>query len=82
MRHVGRSAVGWLGADGLPDDIVDAVWPVARRAAQDAGRDPDAPGTHSEPDPLAHSRRATPKGVREEPALYVLHQIHRLEPGG
>jgi len=42
MRRVGRSAVGWLGADGLPDDIVDALWPVARRAAQDAGRDPDA----------------------------------------
>ena len=42
MRRVGRSAVGWLGADGLPDNIVDALWPVARRAAQDAGRDPDA----------------------------------------
>lgn len=42
MRRVGRSAVGWLGADGLPDDIVDALWPVARGAAEDAGRDPDA----------------------------------------
>jgi probable F420-dependent oxidoreductase len=42
MRRVGRSGVGWLAFEGLPDEIVDNWWSIARRAAQDAGRDPDA----------------------------------------
>ncbi len=51
MRRVGRSGVGWLGFDGpVPaaasgngrDEGVDRLWSIARRAAQDAGRDPDA----------------------------------------
>jgi probable F420-dependent oxidoreductase len=50
MRRVGRSGVGWLGVDGLPgaalvngrDEEADRLWSIARRAAQDAGRDPDA----------------------------------------
>ena len=42
MRRVGRSAVGWLAFEGLPDDIVASWWSIARRAAEDAGRDPDA----------------------------------------
>jgi probable F420-dependent oxidoreductase len=50
MRRVGRSGVGWLGFDGLPaaasingrDEGADRLWSIARRAAQDAGRDPDA----------------------------------------
>jgi probable F420-dependent oxidoreductase len=42
MRRVGRSGVGWLAFEGLPDAVVDAWWSVARRAAEDAGRDPDA----------------------------------------
>jgi probable F420-dependent oxidoreductase len=40
MRRVGRSGTGWLGVEGLPDS--DRLWSIARRAAQDAGRDPDA----------------------------------------
>ena len=40
MRRVGRSGTGWLGVEGLPDS--DRLWLIARRAAQDAGRDPDA----------------------------------------
>lgn len=40
MRRVGRSGTGWLGVEGLPD--FDHSWSIARRAAQDAGRDPDA----------------------------------------
>ena len=40
MRRVGRSGTGWLGVEGLPDS--DHLWSIARRAAQDAGRDPDA----------------------------------------
>jgi alkanesulfonate monooxygenase SsuD/methylene tetrahydromethanopterin reductase-like flavin-dependent oxidoreductase (luciferase family) len=50
MRRVGRSGVGWLGFDGLPaaasingrDEGADLLWSIARRAAPDAGRDPDA----------------------------------------
>jgi alkanesulfonate monooxygenase SsuD/methylene tetrahydromethanopterin reductase-like flavin-dependent oxidoreductase (luciferase family) len=40
MRRVGRIGTGWLGVEGLPDS--DHLWSIARRAAQDAGRDPDA----------------------------------------
>lgn len=40
MRRVGRSGTGWLGVEGLPDSV--HLWSIARRAAQDAGRDPDA----------------------------------------
>ena len=42
MRRVGRSAVGWLAFEGLPDNVVASWWSIARRAAEDAGRDPDA----------------------------------------
>ncbi len=40
MRRVGRSGTGWLGVEGLQDS--DHLWSIARRAAQDAGLDPDA----------------------------------------
>jgi alkanesulfonate monooxygenase SsuD/methylene tetrahydromethanopterin reductase-like flavin-dependent oxidoreductase (luciferase family) len=50
MGRVGRSGVGWLGADGMPaappvhgrDEAGERLWSIARRAAQEAGRDPDA----------------------------------------
>ena len=51
MRRVGRSGVGWLGFDGPTpaaasingrDEGADRLWSIAPRAAQDAGRDPDA----------------------------------------
>jgi len=41
MRRVGRIGTGWLGVDGLQDSS-DHLWSIARGAAQDAGRDPDA----------------------------------------
>ncbi|WAC90893.1 TIGR03619 family F420-dependent LLM class oxidoreductase [Mycobacterium sp. Aquia_213] len=40
MRRVGRSGTGWLGVE-VPQDSFDHLWSIARRAAQDAGRDPD-----------------------------------------
>ncbi len=40
MRRVGRIGTGWLGVEGLQD--FDRLWSIARRTAQDAGRDPDA----------------------------------------
>jgi probable F420-dependent oxidoreductase len=40
MRRVGRIGHGWLGVEGLQD--FDHLWSIARRGAQDAGRDPDA----------------------------------------
>jgi probable F420-dependent oxidoreductase len=42
MRRVGRSGTGWLGVEGLQAEVTDHLWSIARRAAQDAGRDPDA----------------------------------------
>jgi probable F420-dependent oxidoreductase len=39
MRRVGRRGAGWVGVE-LPDG--EHLWSVARQAAQDAGRDPDA----------------------------------------
>ncbi|NBH12158.1 TIGR03619 family F420-dependent LLM class oxidoreductase [Amycolatopsis sp. SID8362] len=42
MRRVGRSGTGWLGFEGLSDEVAGHLWSIARRAAQDAGRDPDA----------------------------------------
>lgn len=50
MRRVGRSGVGWLGVEGPApaasagsrDEGADHLWSIARRAAEDAGRDPDA----------------------------------------
>lgn len=42
MRRVGRIGTGWLGVEGLQDEVTDHLWSIARRAAQDAGRDPEA----------------------------------------
>jgi alkanesulfonate monooxygenase SsuD/methylene tetrahydromethanopterin reductase-like flavin-dependent oxidoreductase (luciferase family) len=42
MRRAGRSGTGWLGFEGLPDEAAGHLPAIARRAAQDAGRDPDA----------------------------------------
>ena len=42
MRRVGLVGTGWLGVEGLADDVKDHLWSTARRSAQDAGRDPDA----------------------------------------
>jgi alkanesulfonate monooxygenase SsuD/methylene tetrahydromethanopterin reductase-like flavin-dependent oxidoreductase (luciferase family) len=41
MRRVGQGGTGWLGFEGLPDEVADHLWSIARRAAHDAGRDPD-----------------------------------------
>ncbi|WP_408633077.1 LLM class flavin-dependent oxidoreductase [Mycobacterium branderi] len=32
MRRVGRSGVGWLGVEGLQDEVTDHLWSIARRA--------------------------------------------------
>lgn len=40
MRRVGRFGTGWLGVEGLQDP--DHLWSIARRVAEDAGRDPEA----------------------------------------
>jgi probable F420-dependent oxidoreductase len=50
MRRVGRSGVGWLGVEGpapaasvsSQDEGAGRLWSIARRAAEEAGRDPDA----------------------------------------
>lgn len=50
MRRVGRSGVGWLWVEGpapaasfsRQDEGAGRLWSIARRAAEDADRDPDA----------------------------------------
>jgi probable F420-dependent oxidoreductase len=42
MRRLGRVGSGWLGYEWLPKEEADKLWSVARAAAEDAGRDPDA----------------------------------------
>ena len=42
MRRVGRSGTGWLSFEGLPEGVAEHLWSIARGAAQEAGRDPDA----------------------------------------
>ncbi|MFD9862568.1 TIGR03619 family F420-dependent LLM class oxidoreductase [Streptomyces alboflavus] len=41
MARVGRRAAGWVGVS-LPAQAQAGLWGIARRAAEDAGRDPDA----------------------------------------
>ncbi|MER7762783.1 TIGR03619 family F420-dependent LLM class oxidoreductase [Streptomyces sp. NPDC097619] len=40
MRRIGRRAAGWVGV-ALPPAAHDRLWDTARRAAEEAGRDPD-----------------------------------------
>jgi probable F420-dependent oxidoreductase len=42
LQRVGRRANGYLALDGLPDDYQTHLWDVACRAAEEAGRDPQA----------------------------------------
>ncbi|MFF3669690.1 TIGR03619 family F420-dependent LLM class oxidoreductase [Microtetraspora malaysiensis] len=41
LERVGRRADGWLGA-ALPIPVLTGMWAAIRRAAEDAGRDPEA----------------------------------------
>jgi probable F420-dependent oxidoreductase len=41
LARVGRSAVGWLGFDGLPEELEASLWSTARHEAEAVGRDPD-----------------------------------------
>ncbi|WP_424217219.1 TIGR03619 family F420-dependent LLM class oxidoreductase (plasmid) [Streptomyces sp. BI20] len=45
LRRVGRRAAGWVGFTA-PPAVLDPLWDVARRAAREAGRDPDALRRH------------------------------------
>jgi probable F420-dependent oxidoreductase len=40
MERIGQRAAGWLPVYGTPPDVLDQLWHSARRAADDAGRDP------------------------------------------
>lgn len=41
MRRIGRRADGWLPLHGMPAEYAARLWQTARRAAEEAGRDPD-----------------------------------------
>lgn len=42
LDRVGRRAAGWIGFDTLPEETAQSLWSTARRAAEQAGRDPNA----------------------------------------
>ncbi len=56
MRRIGRSGTGWPGFEGLPDEATGHLRSITRRAAQDAGRDPDALKTAMRINPTGHVR--------------------------
>lgn len=41
MTRIGRRAAGWLPVYGMAADTTAQLWEVARRAAEEAGRDPN-----------------------------------------
>lgn len=41
MTRIGRRAAGWLPIYGMDADVTAQLWHIARRAAEQAGRDPD-----------------------------------------
>lgn len=42
LARIGRRAAGWLPVSGIPFDVLDQLWQLARRAADQAGRDSSA----------------------------------------
>jgi probable F420-dependent oxidoreductase len=42
MHRIGRRAAGWLPLSGTPPEILTQLWNIARRAADNAGRDPSS----------------------------------------
>ena len=41
MTRIGRRAAGWLPVYGMDANVTAQLWQIARRAAEQAGRDPD-----------------------------------------
>ncbi|MFF4218775.1 TIGR03619 family F420-dependent LLM class oxidoreductase [Streptomyces nondiastaticus] len=68
MRRVGRRADGWVGIT-LPPETRAALWETARRAAEEAGRDPDVLQQHIRhnpaPDASCEDIAAVLAGVRD-----------------
>ncbi|GGO53162.1 TIGR03619 family F420-dependent LLM class oxidoreductase [Streptomyces lasiicapitis] len=86
MARIGRRAAGWVGVS-LPAEAQAGLWGIARRAAEDAGRDPDAlrRQIRHNPKPGATSEEiaAVLRGVRDtgaESCFVDLQQCVR-EPG-
>ncbi|MFD0419072.1 TIGR03619 family F420-dependent LLM class oxidoreductase [Streptomyces sp. NPDC127108] len=66
MARVGRRAAGWVGVS-LPAEAQAGLWGIARRAAEEAGRDPDA---------LRRQIRHNPRpGATEEEIAAVLRGV-------
>ncbi|MFH9075622.1 TIGR03619 family F420-dependent LLM class oxidoreductase [Streptomyces alboflavus] len=86
MARVGRRAAGWVGVS-LPAQAQAGLWGIARRAAEDAGRDPDALRRqirhNPRPGATAEYIAAVLRGVRDtgaESCFVDLQQCVR-EPG-
>ncbi|GHC70635.1 TIGR03619 family F420-dependent LLM class oxidoreductase [Streptomyces flavofungini] len=86
MARVGRRAAGWVGV-AMPAEAQAGLWGIARRAAEDAGRDPDALRRHirhnPKPGATPEEIAAALRGVRDtgaESCFVDLQQCVR-EPG-
>ncbi|MEL3948003.1 TIGR03619 family F420-dependent LLM class oxidoreductase [Streptomyces sp. LNU-CPARS28] len=72
MARVGRRAAGWVGVS-LPAQAQAGLWGIARRAAEDAGRDPDA---------LRRQIRHNPRpGATAEDIAAVLREVRDTGAG-
>lgn len=71
MRRIGRRADGWVGVT-LPPEAHAGLWGMARRAAEEAGRDPDVLRQHirhnPRPDASGEDIAAVLSGVRDSGA--------------
>ncbi|MEI5102222.1 TIGR03619 family F420-dependent LLM class oxidoreductase [Streptomyces sp. PmtG] len=79
MARVGRRAAGWVGVT-MPPEAQAALWAMARRAADEAGRDPDALRREIRHNPApgasAEDIAAVLRGVRDSGAEGCFIDLH------
>lgn len=86
MRRIGRRAAGWVGTV-LPEPARASLWETARRAAGEAGRDPDALRRvirhNARPGESAEEIAAVLLGLQEQDTdgCFVDLQLSVREPG-
>ncbi|MBF6050183.1 TIGR03619 family F420-dependent LLM class oxidoreductase [Streptomyces sp. NRRL B-1677] len=83
MRRIGSRADGWVGIT-LPPEARAGLWATARRAAEEAGRDPDALQQHIRhnpgPDASSEDIAAVLADVRDSGADGCFIDLHQSVP--
>jgi probable F420-dependent oxidoreductase len=74
LRRVGRRAAGWVGVGGLSPEAHRGLWDIARGAAEQAGRDPDAL--------RCELRYNPPEGTTPEQCARLLDEADSLDADG